>query len=117
MRIIMAAVLGATALTSLSVTPAAAQRPREANRQYREDIRDAGKEYREDLRDADSRRDVRNARREYRDNVREARRDRNDRLRDWRQSGRYDYNRLEPGQRRYYADRYYRDGRYYRGAF
>src|SRR6478735_4552202 len=114
MRIIMAAVLGATALTSLSVTPAAAQRPREANREYREDVRDARQEYREDLRGADSRRDVRNARREYRDNVRDARRDRNDRVRDWRRSARYDYNRYEPGQRAYYADRYYRDGRYYR---
>jgi len=114
MRIIMAAVLGATALTSLSVAPAQAQRPREANREYREDVRDARKEYREDLRDADSRRDVREARREYRDNVRDAQRDRNDRVRDWRQSRRYDYNRLEPGQRRYYADRYYRDGSNYR---
>ena len=26
---------------------------------------------------------------------------------------RYDYNRYEPGYNRYYADRYYRDGRYY----
>ena len=33
MRIIMAALIGATTLTSLSVTPAAAQRPREANRE------------------------------------------------------------------------------------
>ena len=33
--------------------------------------------------------------------------------RDWRQFRGYDYNRLEPGQRVYYADRYYRDGGYY----
>ena len=33
--------------------------------------------------------------------------------RDWRQFRGYDYNRLEPGQRYYYADRYYRDGGYY----
>lgn len=52
--------------------------------------------------------------REYRQEVREARRERRQALRDWRQSRRYDYNRLEPGQRAYYADRYYRDGRYYR---
>ena len=51
--------------------------------------------------------------REYRQDMREARRERRERLRDWRQARRYDYNRLEPGQRYYYADRYYRDGRYY----
>ncbi len=52
--------------------------------------------------------------REYRRDVRQAERERRQALRDWRQSRRYDYNRLEPGQRGYYADRYYRDGRYYR---
>jgi hypothetical protein len=52
--------------------------------------------------------------REYRQDVRQARRDRREALRDWRQARRYDYNRLEPGQRAYYADRYYRDDRSYR---
>jgi hypothetical protein len=33
--------------------------------------------------------------------------------RDWHQFRGYDYNRPEPGQRVYYADRYYRDGGYY----
>ncbi|SDA21929.1 glycine zipper 2TM domain-containing protein [Sphingomonas sp. NFR15] len=33
--------------------------------------------------------------------------------RDWRRFRGYDYNRPEPGQRFYYADRYYRDGSYY----
>jgi hypothetical protein len=56
----------------------------------------------------------REIRREYREDVREARRERREALRDWRQARRYDWNRLEPGQRYYYADRYYRDGRYYR---
>lgn len=32
---------------------------------------------------------------------------------DWRRWRNYDYNRLPPGQRRYYAENYYRDGRYY----
>ena len=32
---------------------------------------------------------------------------------DWRNYRRYDYNHVEPGYRGYYADRYYRDGRYY----
>lgn len=34
--------------------------------------------------------------------------------RDWREYRRYDYNRLPRGQQNYYADDYYRDGRYYR---
>lgn len=33
--------------------------------------------------------------------------------RDWREFHRYDFDRLEAGQRHYYANRYYRDGRYY----
>ena len=35
-------------------------------------------------------------------------------VRDWRDYRRYDYDRYEKGQAGYYADRYYRDGRYYR---
>ena len=34
--------------------------------------------------------------------------------RDWRQYRHYDHDRFEPGRDRYYADDYYRDGRYYR---
>ena len=59
---------------------------------------------------AQSRQEIR---REYRQDVRQAQRERRQALRDWRQARRYDYNRLEPGQRGYYAERYYRDGRYY----
>ncbi|WP_109807614.1 glycine zipper 2TM domain-containing protein [Sphingosinithalassobacter portus] len=33
--------------------------------------------------------------------------------RNWRGYRHYDWNRVESGQRGYYADRYYRDGRYY----
>ncbi|MCE3520049.1 hypothetical protein LXJ58_35430, partial [Escherichia coli] len=82
--------------------------------------------YRRDVRNADSPRDIRDAQRDYRDQVRDARKDRREDLRDIRQDRRddyrrddyrtwrsYDYNRLPPGQRAYYADRYYRDGRYY----
>ncbi len=41
--------------------------------------------------------------------------DRRDRapVRDWRQYRGYDYNRVDPYYGNYYADRYYRDGRYY----
>lgn len=53
--------------------------------------------------------------REYRRDMREARRDYREARRDaWRDYNRWDYNRLPPGQRRYYAENYYRDGRYYR---
>lgn len=34
--------------------------------------------------------------------------------RDWRDYRRYDYNRRDPRYDGYYADNYYRDGRYYR---
>lgn len=103
----------AMAVVTLTVVPAAAQdRPRETNREYNRDVRDAQRERDRDLRRADDRGDVREARQEYREDVRDARRDRREGLRDWRQSRRYDYNRLESGQRRYYADRYYRQGNY-----
>lgn len=65
------------------------------------------------MRGADSRRDVRDARREYREDVRDARKDYRQDTRDWRQYNRYDHNLFAPGQRAYYADQYYRDGRYY----
>jgi len=104
----------ALAATVIAAVPAAAQRDvREANREYREDVRDARRDYRRDVRNADSRRDVRAARRDYREDVRDARRDRRDDLRDYRTFRNYDYNRLPAGQRAYYAENYYRDGRYY----
>ncbi len=40
--------------------------------------------------------------------------DRRDRRDVWRSYNRYDWNRTDPREGRYYADRYYRDGRYYR---
>ena len=103
MRIFLAAALAATTLTAMPVQA-------QAGREYREDMRDARRDYRRDLRNADSRRDVVDARRDYRRDARDARQDwRRDRN-TWRN---YDYNRLPPGQRAYYADNFYRDGRYY----
>ncbi|MBD3761597.1 MAG: glycine zipper 2TM domain-containing protein [Rhizorhabdus sp.] len=81
------------ARATIAIQPAAAQ-SREDRREWREDRRE-------------TRRDVREARRD----IKEARRDRREAWRDYRQ---YDWNR--PDRRaggRYYADRYYRDGRYY----
>ena len=93
----IALLTAALAATTLSAIPAQAQDTR----------READREYRNDLRDADSRRDVRDARREYAQQVRDARRDRREDLRDirqdrrddWRRYRNYDYNRLPPGQR------------------
>lgn len=105
----------ASAMIAFAMPAAAtAQTPRQAEREYQRDVRDAQREYREDIRDARNGRDVREARQEYREDVRDARRDRRQAQRDWRQYRRYDWNRNEPGQRAYYADNYYRDGRYYR---
>lgn len=99
MKIILSA--AAIALTLPAASLAAQDRG-----EYRERIRDIREECREDRRDADSRREVREVRRECRQDLRQAQRD-------WRQYRRYDYNRYEPGSNGYYADNYYREGRYY----
>lgn len=69
----------------------------------------AAQEYRGDPRWEDRR----DAREDYREARREAREEYRDARRDWRQYRRYDYNRPPPGVQGYYADQYYRDGRYY----
>jgi hypothetical protein len=95
LKLTLTAMLAAAPVLALPAAPAAAQ---SADREYRRDVREARRDYREDVRDA---------RRDYR---RDAQRGAPG---DWRQYRNYDQNRLEPGQQRYYADRYYRDGRYY----
>lgn len=87
-KLILAVTLGATMVTA-APTPVLAQS--HAQREYRQDVRDARRDFRQDRREA--RRDMR------REN--------------WRDYNRYDHNRLPPGQSRYFADNYYRDGRYY----
>ncbi|QXQ08512.1 glycine zipper 2TM domain-containing protein [Sphingosinicellaceae bacterium] len=79
-----------------------------------------GEDRRGDDRRGDDRRDDRRGddRRDsgYRDDGdrRDHDRGRDDRGRgDWRSYRNYDYNRLPRGERAYYADQYYRDGRYY----
>lgn len=87
-KLLIAATLGATALTA---APAVAQQnSRQAEREYRQDQREFRQEVRED------RRDARQAQRQ-----------------NWREYRRYDYNRVDPRAGNYYADRYYRDGQYY----
>lgn len=83
----------------------------------RGDIRREQRECDRELRRADNRREynreLRECRREIAREVRETRRDRRQAVRDWRHYRNYDCNRYEPGQGRYYADRYYRSGNYY----
>lgn len=102
----------ALAATLIGAAPATAQTPREARQDYRDEVRDARRDYRRDIRGADNPRDVYQANREYRRDVRDARQDYRRDTRDWRGYRNYDYNRLERGQRYYYADRYYREGNY-----
>ena len=108
---LIAAIMASVALAPV---PAMAQQtPRESNREYRDEVRDAQRDYRRDLRRADTPAERRAAQREYQRELRDARRDRREDRRDWRQYRNYDWNRPARGQRAYYADDYYRDGRYY----
>ena len=97
-KLILAAAVAGVAMP-IAVTPAEAQSGYNTRREMRECQRE--------LRNADTRREYRRERRECARELQQAR------LRDWRQYNRYDYNRLPPGGY-YYADDYYRDGRYYR---
>jgi Ni/Co efflux regulator RcnB len=105
-KFILAIAMGASALTAM---PAAAQSNREDRQERREDRQDRKEDRREDRREnrAD-RRDDRADRHDDRRNVRQ-----NVRQDAWRTYNRYDYNRPGP-QGRYFAENYYRDGRYYR---
>jgi hypothetical protein len=98
-KILLAAATAACAMPVAFAAPASAQQGYETRQERRE--------CRRELRNADNRREYR---RELRECEREIRRAQN---RDWRTYNRYDYNRYEPGNNAYYADRYYRDGRYY----
>ncbi len=99
-KVILAAATAACAMPVAIATPASAQRGGYETRQEQ-------RECRRELRNADNRREYRRERREC---AREISRAQN---RDWRTYNRYDYNRYETGNNAYYADRYYRDGRYY----
>ena len=83
--------------------PVAVAAPASAQSRYQREVRECNRE----LRRADTRAD-------YRQELKECRRElRRAKAQDYRRYSRYDYNRYEPGYNRYYADRYYRDGRYY----
>ena len=97
------------AATAACVMPVAFAAPASAQQRYQPgpETRQERRECRRELRNADNRR-------EYRKELRECRRElRKAQNRDWRTYRNYDYNRYEPGNNAYYADRYYRDGRYY----
>ena len=104
-RMIHAATAFALVSPVALAAPAAAQ-----NRNYNQEVRECNRE----LRRADNRADYRNELRDCRRELRQAQRQGSrQNARDWRQYGSYDYNRYEPGQQTYYADRYYRDGSNY----
>jgi hypothetical protein len=105
MRVLVAASVAALTFTA---APAMAQ-------SYNSNTREARADCRHDLRNADSRREYNRELRDCRNDIAQARRQDNRQWRsDWRRYRNYDYNRLPPGERNYYADDYYRDGRYYR---
>ena len=106
MRTLITAAIAASAVF-VPIAASAQDNPYEARREYRDEVRDARHDYSRDVRNADSPRDIRRARQEYRGEVRDARQDYRGDMRQWRG---YDYNRFEPGQGSYYADRYYRGG-------
>jgi Ni/Co efflux regulator RcnB len=95
-KLILTALVAATAMPMAA--PAAAQPGRHERQEQRECARE--------LRNAHSPHDYRGERRECDREIAQAQRQ------DWRQGRRYDYNRAPAGG--YYADDYYRDGRYYR---
>lgn len=94
-------ILAAAFATLAPAAPALADPP---HREYRKEVREAQRDYRKN---------VREARRDYDRDVRDARKDRRRDTRNWRNYRNYDWNRVERGERKYYADRYYRDGQYY----
>ena len=90
-RLIMAALA-----SSVTITPIAAiaqDKPNQARKEYRREVRDANKDYRKDLRQADNWRDVQRANRERNGEIRDARRDYRKDTREWRQYRSYDWNR------------------------
>ena len=99
-KLILAALVAATAIP-LGSMPAHAAQPRGSHES--QERRECNRE----LRNSDSRREYRREQRECAREISQARRQ------DWRQGRRYDYNR-PPAGGAYYADDYYRDGRYYR---
>ena len=105
---IYAALIAAVALPAI---PAAAQ---QYGDQYHQDRynHDRDQSYDRDHRDYRDHRDDRHDR-DYRRDDRYYRHDNGRHVGEWRRYRNYDYNRYEPGQSTYYADRYYRDGRYY----
>lgn len=96
----------ATAMAAVVVPAAPALAQSNPTREYNRDVRQAERQYQRDLRNARTPAERRRVERNYRKDVRSAQRD-------YRQYRNYDYNRVEPGQSGYNADRYYRSGNNY----
>jgi hypothetical protein len=88
---------------AVSAVPFAMPASADQGRQEMQERRECARE----LRNADTNREYRRERRECAREIAQARRQ------DWRTYNRYDWNRPAAGGY-YYADQYYRDGRYYR---
>jgi len=109
MKRLFMAILAGSMIAMPAIAGAQDYRDGRGDHRERGQTRDANRDYQDQMRRDDHRDN------NWRD------RDRRDRNRggyarnsgDWRGYRNYDWNRLPPGQRGYYADRYYRDGRYY----
>jgi hypothetical protein len=99
---ILSAAMAAVAVTAIPAI-AWADRPGTSERDGREDMRYARRDYREERRE-----ERRYDHEDRRDDRRRAKQ-----IAAWQNYNRYDYNRADPRYGNYYADRYYRDGRYY----
>jgi hypothetical protein len=100
-KLILAAAIAATTAPVAFAAPADAQ-----YRGVRQEQRECNRELRRTRTRAEYNRELRECRREMSQAGRQD-------ARDWRSYRNYDYNRYENGANTYYADRYYRDGRYY----
>src|SRR6476620_11830765 len=106
MRILFAAAVAAAALPAV---PARAQTP---SQNYNRNVQYARQDCNRAIRRAESRWQYDRAMRECRMRMRQANRQYQRDARNWQQYRNYDYNRYERGQTGYYADNYYRAGRY-----
>ena len=105
-KLILTALVAATAMPLAVSSADAAQRHGSHQRQESHESHER-RECNRELRNADNRREYRREQAECAREISQARRQ------DWRQGRRYDYNR-PPAGGAYYADDFYRDGRYYR---
>lgn len=113
----------AAMIMPVAATPAIAQNHHNSRSEHQHDRQDRREDRREDRRDdrqdrradrKDDRRDDRRVAARHRADHKQHAKYRKQQQRNWRQSRNYDWNRPEQRGGRYYANDYYRDGRYYK---